>query len=142
MYWLAIEREPVTLNQLQSNFVIAPTMSQLLEAVESLTRRSLVEVKRQESKFTLQNVVVEYLYNRLIESISQEIINKKSEFLNQYVLLKATAKEYIRDAQALLLLKPVKNRLLVLLGDRSKVESHLKQILEAWRQEPESFPRP
>ncbi|WP_019508820.1 NB-ARC domain-containing protein [Pleurocapsa sp. PCC 7319] len=141
MYWLAIEREPATLNQLQSNFVIAPTIPQLLEAIESLTRRSLVEVEERESKFTLQNVIVEYLYDRLIESICQEITAQKSEFLNNYALLQATAKEYIRDAQAHLLLEPVKNRLLALLGDRSQVESQLKQIIATWRQKTESTPR-
>ena len=142
MYWLAIEREPVTLNQLQENFAIAPTIPQLLEAIESLTRRSLVEIERKESKFTLQNVIIEYLYDRLIESICQEITAKNSKFLNKYALLKATTKEYIRDAQAHLLLEPVKNRLLNILGDRSQVEFHLKQILVACRQEAESVPRP
>jgi len=43
MYWLAIEREPVNLNQLQQDLLVSVSAKKLLEAIKSLKRRSLIE---------------------------------------------------------------------------------------------------
>jgi WD40 repeat protein len=145
MYWLAIEREPVSISQLRENFVMPPITFELLEGIESLKRRSLVEVNK--TSFSLQNVVVEFLYDQLTEKICQEIKNEKIEikeldFLNNYALLKATAKDDVREAQARLILEPIKERLLDLFKGRSDVEEELKKILSMLRKESESSCQP
>ncbi len=43
LYWLAINYEPVLVKQLQADLVPEPTKAKLLEALESLKRRSLIE---------------------------------------------------------------------------------------------------
>lgn len=63
MYCLAKNQECVTLPKLLED--IAPTVShrQLLEALESLQQRSLIE--RENGTFTQQPVILEYITERL-----------------------------------------------------------------------------
>ncbi|MEP0855826.1 NB-ARC domain-containing protein [Trichocoleus sp. DQ-U1] len=71
MYWLAINREGVTPAKLQE--VILPKVSgrELFEALESLHTRSLVETGN--GNLTLQPVIMEYVTQRFIKLIEQEI---------------------------------------------------------------------
>jgi WD40 repeat protein len=46
LYWLAINSEPVSVAQLLEDLVPEPTTSKLLEALESLKRRSLIETAK------------------------------------------------------------------------------------------------
>jgi len=59
MYWLAINREPVSFQELQADFVPKISASELLENLVSLGRRSLIE--RSSIAFTQQPVVMEYM---------------------------------------------------------------------------------
>ncbi len=59
MYWLAVNREPILLPELQEDIASPFSMPKLLEALESLGRRSLIE--RGPAGFTQQPVVMEYM---------------------------------------------------------------------------------
>ncbi|OUL25688.1 NB-ARC domain-containing protein [Nostoc sp. 106C] len=59
MYWLAINQEPVTLYELRKDLVTSVLQLNLLETLESLERRSLME--QNIVGFTLQPVVIEYV---------------------------------------------------------------------------------
>lgn len=65
MYWLAVNQEPVSLSELREDIVSSITQQKLLEALESLERRCLIE--QSSARFTLQTVVMEYVTNRLVE---------------------------------------------------------------------------
>lgn len=65
MYWLTINRQPVTLNELQSDLFPFSPISVLLKTLESLKGRSLIE--RTADGFTQQPVVMEYLSEQLME---------------------------------------------------------------------------
>jgi hypothetical protein len=78
MYRLAIYREYVTLAQLHKDLKpIAPEVK-ILEIVESLLRRSLIEKEANASRFRQQPVVMEYVTEQYIEQFSQEITEKKN----------------------------------------------------------------
>jgi hypothetical protein len=57
---LAILREPVSIEGLLSVLGAPLLRVQVLEAVEALRRRSLVELGHQQGSFKLQSVVLEY----------------------------------------------------------------------------------
>src|SRR4028118_1722067 len=59
MYWLAINREPVLLEELQEDFVSPVSASELLQVLGSLQRRSWIE--KNKARFTQQPVVMEYV---------------------------------------------------------------------------------
>ena len=73
LYWLAIVREPMTLDELLQVLVVPLPHVQLLEAVDSLYRRSLIERGQRPGSFTLQSVVLEYVTARLVTEGSREI---------------------------------------------------------------------
>ncbi|MER3434838.1 MAG: LuxR family transcriptional regulator [Leptolyngbya sp. ERB_1_1] len=121
MYWLAINREPVTVRELFNDLVEKPKFSELLASLGMLKRRSLIEPV--DGRFTLQNVVIEYITNRLIKTVSQEIETGEFDLLNEYALIKATAKDYIRNNQVQLILDPVSRNVVDL-------ETHLIGVLK------------
>jgi WD40 repeat protein/transcriptional regulator with XRE-family HTH domain len=106
LYWLAILREPVTLEELQAVQVRSPLRG-ALGALDSLHRRSLIEQGQRPGSFTLQSVVLEYVTAALIAVMSEEIEQKQLHLLIQHGLEIAQSREDIRQAQERVLLHPV-----------------------------------
>jgi WD40 repeat protein len=133
MFWLAIEREAVSLGNLQEDMVYPPPRRGLLEALGSLRRRSLIEPSA--ARFTLLNVVMEYVTSRLIDQVYAEIMTGDVALFKSHALVKAQAKEYVRQSQVRLILKPVADRLLAVLGSKEAVRKHfLTDILSPLRE--------
>ncbi len=114
MLWLAVEREPVSLAALRSDLVQPVSDGELLEKLQALRQRSLVE--RSATGFTLQNVVLEYLTAYLVEQMVDELLHGPFVHLQRHGLLKTQAKSYVQESQRTLLLAPVVRRLCELLG--------------------------
>ncbi len=146
MYWLAINREPISWSELQADFVAKLPPHELLESLNSLQRRSLIE--KNAASFTQQPVVMEYVTNWIIEQVCEEIrasgkikntalpqtvtdlkIQNSTPLLQTQALTKATAKEYVRETQINLILKPLADRLITHLGSLEIIASYLQQIL-------------
>ncbi len=71
MYWLAMNQKPVKLNQFSQNITSPEKLPQVLGAVESLRRRSLLE--NNAGFFSLKSVVREYVnQKRLVEGVFKE----------------------------------------------------------------------
>ncbi len=77
MYWLAIERTPVALSQLRSAFLLPVSLSDLVENIKSLSRRSLIDktVEGGDTLFTLQPLVRKYVTSHFVKSVCNEIRN-------------------------------------------------------------------
>ncbi|HEY9728132.1 MAG TPA: NB-ARC domain-containing protein, partial [Chroococcales cyanobacterium] len=131
MYWLAINREPVGITELKGDLVLPILPSQVLQALESLERKSLIE--KGAALFTLQPVLMEYVTNRLNQSIGQEIEQRKIFLFKNHALLKAQSKDYIKDIQALFILNPISERLLRIFGSLENLESQLMAIISSLR---------
>lgn len=128
MYWLAINREALSLEELQEDIVDELAKSELLGAIESLRVRSMVETSGT-IQFILQPVVMEYVTDQLIEQIRGEIQSETVNSFMNYALLKASSKDYVREAQKRFVLKPLKERLIANLGSQIKLEEQLKTLL-------------
>jgi WD40 repeat protein len=135
MYWLAIKREAVSLSNLRDCSVHPLLPRDLLEALESLRRRSLIEnithifINNSTPLFTLQPVVMEYITDQIIEIISQEITSGITPLLVSHALIEATAKDYIRNTQINLILKLIIDRLITIFRSYRNIEKKLNQIL-------------
>lgn len=140
MYWLAIAREWITLSELHADILPKASQRELLEAMQSLNGRSLLETSA--IGFTQQPVVMEYVTERLVKQFFTDIREWKAGhgewqiIFNSHALIKAQAKDYIREAQIRLILQPVKDMLLRVLEDKSSVEVHFDQILTTLRMKP------
>lgn len=135
MYWLAIEREPVSTDSLRETLLKPQPRRTVVEAIVNLRRRSLIE--RSEAGLTLQNVVMEYVTERLIGEVSAEILDDHREIrlLNSHALMKAQAKEYVRNSQVRLILDEVLEKLEQQLSSRAAVIARLSDILAQLRAE-------
>jgi WD40 repeat protein/transcriptional regulator with XRE-family HTH domain len=127
MYWLAINREPVSLLEIREDIVSQISPQKVLESLESLVRRSLIE--KSAGLFTLQAVVMEYVTQRLIDQVCHEIANHSIDLFRCHALMKATAKDYVRDIQIRLIVRPVIDGLLGVFRSKKNLENQLTQIL-------------
>jgi WD40 repeat protein/transcriptional regulator with XRE-family HTH domain len=132
--WLAVLREWTQLDTLVQVLQPRVLRTRLLEALEALRRRSLVE-RGQQASFSLQSVVMEYLTDVLGERLSEEIVLGNPQHLRRVALSQAQAKDYVRQTQMRLLVHPLIARLRVELGADSLVEEHLLRLLEQFRTE-------
>jgi WD40 repeat protein/DNA-binding SARP family transcriptional activator len=127
LFWLAIERESVTLNTLQARLLSSPRQRRLLEAVYDLQRRSWLE-KNPGQVFGLQNVIIEYLTDRLVEQIAWEIRHTAPNYVSRYALQPAQGHDYVRLSQARRILDPIAKCLLSQ-SDPKEIETDFKRLL-------------
>lgn len=130
LYWLAIEREALLPDALLDNLTGVVKETDLLEALRWLRRRSLIE--QSSAGLTLQHVVMEYLTERFVALVVDEIEAELPALLDSYALMKAQAKEYIRNTQIQLFIRPIIESLNRRLG-RSEVPRTLNRLLAQLR---------
>ncbi|MBV9282393.1 MAG: AAA family ATPase, partial [Chloroflexi bacterium] len=133
LYWLAIEREPVGFVELVGDLEPPAPRGDVLEAIEGLRGRSLLERGRQGGGFSLQPVVLEYATNRLVSAAVREIQDGEFTLLRTHALLKALSKSYVRQSQERLIVTPILNRLVTAYESKERVERRLVQVLEELR---------
>ncbi len=133
MYWLAIEREPISLQQLKDNTLSGASRQKMPEGLRSLGQRSLIEMSS--GNFTQQPVVMEYVTDRIIEKMHKEILAEKVELLMKYALIKAQAKDYIRESQIRLILEPIAERIETIFSTKEDTKKKIEQILLKLREE-------
>jgi WD40 repeat protein len=127
MFWLAVNQEPMSLTELSEDITAFISKRALIEAVESLGRRPLIE--KLGNRFSQQPVVMEYMTERIVEQAAQEIMTKELSLLESHALLKATAQDYIRESQARLILEPILAKLKTHFKSLKLTEIQFKQVL-------------
>jgi hypothetical protein len=132
--WLTVVCEWTSLDSLLSLLVKRPTRARVLEALEALSRRSLIE-QGEGGSFTLQAVVMEYVTDALPDQLSEEIVTQAMDHLHRYALEQAQAKDYVRQTQVRLLVRPLVERLRAELGSDTRVEDQLLGLLMHLRTE-------
>ncbi len=148
MYWLAINREWTTIAELLEDIVPAVSRGNLLEALESLIWRSLIE--KQAGSYTQQPVVMEYVTERLIEQVTRELADPSSSLLScfptslaplfySHALLKTTVKDYVRESQIRLILEPIATQIHSSFGSLKAIEQQIQKILKLLRASEQSL---
>jgi WD40 repeat protein len=72
---------------------------------------------------------MEYMTERLIEQVCEEIATVEIRLLMSYALIKAQAKDYIKESQIRIILEPIAERLRTSFSSKKEIEYKLKQIL-------------
>ncbi len=137
LLWLAIMREPVTIEELLAVLVTPLSRAQVLEAVEALRRRSLLERGKRPGSFTLQAVVLEYATGRRIAEASSEIEQGRLTRLVEHGLEQANAKDYVRQTQERLIVAPLLAQVQSVYLEQAAVEEHLLALLDQLRTRPD-----
>jgi len=106
-------------------------LQQVNKYLQSLKKKipleKIVETSTDKPKFTLQPVIIEYITKRLINQIVDEIRDNQIELFNTHALFKAQGKEYIKDIQIRLILKPIIEQLLPKSEFRN-IDNNLNQL--------------
>lgn len=145
MYWLAINRDWTAISELQADIVPAMSYANLMESLESLTWRSLLEKRvhkgmaKPMGEYTQQPVIMEYAVERLIRQLTTELVTLKTSCLNNYALVKTTVLDHIRESQIRLILNLLIEQLRVAFNHNSALlEQHIQSLLPALRCDPTS----
>ncbi|AFY95100.1 WD40 repeat domain-containing protein [Chamaesiphon minutus] len=154
MYWLAIGREPMPIADLETALhpawnrqppgnleLSAPEgslgNSSLLTVLQSLRRRSTISnssgIDRGRHHWSLQPMVMEYVTSKFVERICTEIEREQPLLLDTHPIAQANAKEYLRQAQLRLIVKPTLDRLRTNIGNPQHIGQHLRRILADWQ---------
>ncbi|GAB4380942.1 MAG: NB-ARC domain-containing protein [Elainellaceae cyanobacterium] len=131
MYWLAINREWTSIAELADDIIPAVTKANLLEALESLLWRGLIE--KRSGSYTQQPVVMEYVCDRLIEKVATELKTAELDLFLHYALIKTTVKEYIRESQVRVILGPIAEQFCKTFGSQAALEQQVLRILMSLR---------
>jgi NB-ARC domain len=128
VYWLVINREPVTIQVLVED-VLNESSATIISALNSLLDRSLIQSTQ--SGFTMQNMMMEYVTDRFVRQISRELQEHKFELFETHSMIRAASPDYIRVTQQRLLLQPIVD---LLVKDRD-IELYLRSIIDEYHQE-------
>ncbi len=131
LLWLATVREPISIEHLQTLLVTPRSRAQLLEALEALLHRSLIERGQRSGSFTLQSVVLEYATGQLIAEIASEIKHGQLARFIEHGLEVTTVKEYLRQTQQRLIVAPLLAEVRGAYLEQDEVEEHLLRLLDA-----------
>jgi WD40 repeat protein/SAM-dependent methyltransferase len=129
--WLAIDREPVTLLELESSVLTPNSKKQLPSTLQSLQRR--IPLERASSRFSLQPVLIEHVTNRIIITAMNDLLTGRAGILETHSLQRALARDYIREAQSRLIVSPIVSSLENALGGPGRAQSHLREYIHTLR---------
>jgi WD40 repeat protein len=135
LLWLAVAREPMTLDDLLVALTPPLPQIQVLDTLDALQRRSLIESGKGHAAFTLQSVVMDYVTGVLINEITDEIRQGRLNRLVHHVLEQSGAKEYVRQTQERLIVTPILEQMRRLYPGRSEIEERFLLLLDQLREQ-------
>lgn len=140
LYWLALTREPLDLESLQSLSVLQPGKQAFSDGIRALIKRLLIEQTEDQDRagFTLQGVVVEYVTERLINKIHQEITDQVPDLLYRYLLIQNRTREYIRQNQLRVIVATLLAQLRITFKKNETVIENLRRLLVNLQAVPQS----
>jgi transcriptional regulator with XRE-family HTH domain len=131
--WLTIARIPITLEDLCRMMLTSPPKAQVLEAIEALRRRSLIEQGHEAGTFMLPPLLMEYLTNDLVSEATHEIRDGRLALLMMVEFTQVQVSEDVRQAQERLLVTPILTQLKSLWRDPLDIQTRLLTLLDPLR---------
>ena len=132
LYWFAIHREPIAIADICESIVDGDSQQNTPQQVNSLRRRSLLE--KTDGLFFLQPVVMEYVTERLIQQFCTEVKTAEIDVLQSHSMIRLQTKDYVREIQLRLIVKPVIKGLMSHYGTISAIEKRAKELIAQQRQ--------
>jgi WD40 repeat protein/pSer/pThr/pTyr-binding forkhead associated (FHA) protein len=137
LFWLAINQETSSDLQLEEDLLPTISSQDLMKAITSLERRAFVEISQ--GHCFIKGITERYVIDRLIEIAAEELLSQHFTLLRSHALVKATAKEYIRQRQTQMILRPIADLFLTRCG-RGQIRSWLEEVLHILHQQDLQLP--
>lgn len=129
LYWLVIHRESISLSDLKDDLVSVIAQENLGENLRSLQSKLPLEKSDNSKYFTLQPVLIEYITDKFITQICEQIKIGQLNLFNNHALILANSKDYVKESQIRTILNPIKNRLIETFHSPVNLGNHLTSIL-------------
>ena len=131
MFWLAINDQWTTIEQLKQDIYPPISFAQILENLEYLINRNLIKVKSGEYKnYSLHT---EYLMEKLIESLAKEILffpTHTINIINQYTIVKNNVKDQIEEKKRSLIVKSIAQCIKERLISPEVIKKHILSVIQ------------
>jgi WD40 repeat protein len=134
VYWLSINRDYVLSSELETDIIPSYSKKQLHNTLDSLEQRLAIE-RNSKGGYSLQPIIIEVATQQFVDQIVHEIKTGQISWLNRYALIKTTNKNYIRERQIDLILKPIWKQLATEKGEKWLTEQ-LEWLLNNLRENP------
>ncbi|TRV66130.1 MAG: AAA family ATPase, partial [Microcystis panniformis Mp_MB_F_20051200_S9D] len=119
LFELAINRNPVSLSELEQNIIIEPDGKSIQEGIRSLSSKILLD--KEDDYFTLHPLLIEYFTQKIITIATEEIKTQNFQLLRSNSLTKTTVPDYVRKIQV---------------NQENNVESQLIECLKTLKHQP------
>lgn len=141
LYWFAIENQPISLSELRGDMQFSvSSSSQLIPALESLKRRSLLEKEPSsegnETVFTAQPVILKYVTHHFIDRVCKDIVAlcqtqsfAQLGLLRSHALVKDQELEDTKEIQIRTILTRITDRLYRNFKGASTMETCFEEVL-------------
>jgi hypothetical protein len=152
VYWLAIEREPITGKELRTNLVTnSHAPGEIINALQSLARRCITigsnstRDRLRQRKWSIQPVMTAYVTRRLIDRFVAELapvvppnihspdLQDRFFHFNHYAIIQPKPKDGLRQTQQKLILQPTIDRLTRIWDSPADLSQYLHQISTQWQ---------
>jgi hypothetical protein len=138
IYWLAIHRYPVLLSQLQADILFPVKKSDLMEVLQSLGWRCLIDkttptitdpnIEQSEVLFSLPPVVMKYVTNCFVEQVCEQLCEGEIELLRSHALVNSQ-EDNIQDFIFKPILISVKEQLISAFRSEQRFREHINNLL-------------
>lgn len=126
LFILAVEREPISYKNINSMLVkINRFNNETRNAIFNISNRCFIEgngANLDQSRFYLQPVIMEFLTQKLLGIVFNEIIENNPDFLMRVPMLDTVARDYIVKTQKIVIIEPLCNALLQEYGQDSSIK--------------------
>jgi transcriptional regulator with XRE-family HTH domain len=138
IYWLAIHRHPVLLSQLQTDILFPVKKSDLMEVLQSLGWRCLIDkaaptliepsTEQNEVFFSLPPVVMKYVNNHFVEQVCEQLCEGEIELLRSHALVNPQG-DNIQEFIFKPILISVKEQLISAFRSQQRFREHIEHLL-------------
>ena len=136
LYWLAIARGPLSLEEIRTFLKNEVPMREVLAALQSLSWRCLIERATPGAVFTLQAEILRYVSERLVEQICEEVKRGSPELLLSHALIRENDSDYLRESQMHIFIQPLLKRLVSYYGNERELEGELVDLTQMLKRLP------
>lgn len=145
IYWLAIHRHPVLLSQLQTDILFSVKKSDLMEVLQSLGWRCLIDktiptiinpsTEQSEVLFSLHPVVMKYVTNYFVDQVCEQICEGEMELLRSHALVNPQEGN-IQQVIFKPILISIKDQLISAFRSEHRIRKHLENLLSILENQP------
>ncbi|MBD2199481.1 MULTISPECIES: NB-ARC domain-containing protein [Calothrix] len=128
MYCIAINQQVTSIETLAQKICLTIPKYQLLNAIERLIERSLIE--KQAQGYIQKPVVMEYVVEWLKEQILSELINKEFLLFNQHLLVTENSIHCDIKNQTIVILRSITDQFCNYFPSRIAIKRHIQEIIK------------